>query len=116
METFLEATTRLLEDFHKRLVVLRVDERLTLAIYVPKKIQKRRDCQVDDTARLFAFPHSQERKEFRRCAIPTGKIHRLYRDEPSFQIYQGQRRNTWVLITRPGSDNATYEPLQNRGD
>ena len=33
METYLEATTRLLEDFHKRLIVVRVDERLTLGIY-----------------------------------------------------------------------------------
>ena len=116
MATFLEATTRLLEDFHKKLIVLRVDERLTLAIYVPKKIQKGRDCQVDDTIRLFAFPHSQESKEFHRCVVPTRKTYRLYCDEHSFQLYQGQRGNTWVFITRPGSDSTTYQTLQNQGE
>ena len=116
MATFLEATTRLLEDFHKKLIFLRVDERLTLAIYVPKQIQKGRDCQVDDTVRLFAFPHSQESKESHRCVVPTKKTYRLYCDENAFQLYQGQRGNTWILIKRPGSDTSTYKNLQNQGD
>ena len=116
MATFLEATTRLLEDFHKKLIVLRVDERLTLAILVPKKIQKGRDCQVDDTVRMFAFPRSQEGEDSHRCVVPTRKTYRLYCDESSFQLYQGQRGNTWVFITRPGSDNATYQTLQNQGN
>ena len=116
MALFLEATMRLLEDFHKKLIVLRVDERLALAIYVPKKIQGARDCQVDDTVRLFAFPHSQESGESHRCVVPTKKTYRLYCDERSFQLYQGQRANTWVFITRPGSDNATYQNLRNQGE
>lgn len=116
MATFLEATTRLSEDFHKKLIVLRVNERLTLAIYVPKKIQKGRDCQVDDLVRLFAFPHSQESQESHRCVVPTKRTYRLYCDEHAFQLYQGQRGNTWVFITRPGSDNTTYQSIQNRGD
>ena len=116
MGTFLEATTRLLEDFHKKLIIMRVDERFSLAFYVPKKIQRGQDCLVDDTVRLFAFPHSQESKESHRCVVPTKMTYRLYCDENSFQLYQGQRGNTWVFITRPGSDNATYQSLQNRGD
>ena len=116
MASFLEATTRLLEDFHKKLIILQVDERLTLGIYVPQKIQRARDCQVDDTVRLFAFPQSLESKESHRCVVPTKKTYRLYCDEHSFQLYQGQRGNTWVFITRPGSDNATYQHLPNQGD
>ncbi len=116
MGTFLESTSRLLEDFYKKLIIIRMDERLSLAIYVPKKIQRGRDCLVDDTVRLFAFPHSQEDEESHRSVVPTKKTYRLYCDENSFQLYQGQRGNTWVFITRPGSDNATYQSLQNRGD
>ena len=116
MATFLEATTRLFENFQKKLIVLRVDERLTLAIYVPKKIQKGRDHPVNDTVGLFAFPHSQPSEDSHRCVVPTKKTYRLYCDEHSFQLYQGQRGNTWVFITRPGSDNTTYEYLPNRGD
>lgn len=116
MATFLEATARLLEDFHKKLIILQVDERLTLAIYVPKKIQKGRDCQVDDLIRLFAFPHSQEDQELHRCVVPTKRTYRLYCDDHSFQLYQGQRGNTWIFITRPGSNDTTYQSIQNRGD
>lgn len=116
MGTFLEATARLLEDFHKKLIVIRVNERLSLAIYVPKKIDKGRDCQVDDTVRLFAFPHSQESEASHRCVVPTKRNYRLYCDEHSFQLYEGQRGNTWVFIKRPGSDSTTYQSVQNRGD
>lgn len=116
MATFLEASTQLLEDFHKKLIVLRVEERLTIAIYVPKKIERGRDCQVDDMVRLFAFPHSQEGEESHRCVIPTKKTYRLYCDEHSLQLYQGQRGNTWVFITQPGSDSSTYQSLPNQGD
>ena len=116
MATFLETTTRLLEDFHKKLIILQVDERLTLAIYVPKKIQRGQDCQVDDTVRLFAFPHSLESQESHRCVVPTKKTYHLYCDEQSFQLYQGQRGNTWVFIKRPGSDDKTYRNIQNVGD
>ncbi|RWA08171.1 hypothetical protein EKO27_g6937 [Xylaria grammica] len=59
MATFLEATTRSLELFHKKLIILRVDERLTIALYVPKKVERSQDYLVDDHVRLFAFPHSQ---------------------------------------------------------
>ena len=48
--------------------------------------------------------------------VPTKKTYRLHCDENSFQLYQGQRGNTWVFIKRPGSDNATYQNLQNTGD
>ena len=116
MALFLEATTRLLEDFHKKLIVLQVDERLDLAIYVPKKIQRARDCQVDDTVRLFACPHSQESQESHRCVVPTKKTYRLYCDEHSFQLYQSQRGNTWIFIRKPGSDIAAYQNLRNQGD
>ena len=116
MALFLEATTRLLEDFHKKLIILQVDERLTLGIYVPKKIQRARDCLVDDTVRLFAFPHPLESKDSHRCVVPTPKTYRLYCDEHSFQLYQAQRGDTWVFITRPGSDNTTYQNLPSQGD
>lgn len=84
MATFLEATTRLLEIFHKKLIVLRVDERLTLAICVPKKVLKSQDCQVDEAVRLFAFPHTRKEEDFHRCVVPIKRNYRLDCDEDSF--------------------------------
>lgn len=116
MALFLESVTRVLENFHKKIIILRLDERLTIAIYVPKKVEKGRDCLVDDKVRLFAFPHSQMDGTFHGCVVPTKKTYRLYCDDGIFQLYQAQRANTWIFITRPGSNDTTYKDLRNQGD
>ena len=116
MGMFLETTSRLLSDFHKKVIVLQVDARLTLAIYVPKKIEKARDCCVDDTVRLFAFPHTHVEQAMHGSVVPTVKTYRLYCDDHSLQLYQNQRGNTWVFLTKPGSDNTSYRDMNNKGD
>lgn len=116
MGMFLETTSRLLSDFHKKLIVLQVDDRLTLAIYVPKKIEKARDCRVDDTVRMFAFPHTHVEHAMHGSVVPTVKTYRLYCDDHSLQLYQNQRGNTWVFLTKPGSDNTSYRDINNKGD
>ena len=116
MGMFLETTSRLLSDFHKKLIVLQVDDRLTLAIYVPKRIEKARDCRVDDTVRLFAFPHTHVDRAIHGSVVPTVKTYRLYCDDHSLQLYQHQRGNTWVFLTKPGSDNSSYRDMNNKGD
>ena len=113
---FLEVVGRVLELFHKKLIVLRVDERLTFAIYVPKKVEKNQECQVDDTVRLFAFPHSQGNESAYRRVVPTKVNYRLYCDGDSFHLYEGSRGNTWVFMTKPGSDDARYRNIKDRGD
>src|SRR5699024_420490 len=59
LATFHSAITRSLELFNRKLIVFRPDERLTVAIYVPRKIERATDCIVDDSVRLVAFPHTQ---------------------------------------------------------
>ena len=38
--TFLDTLQQMLELFHRKFIVFRIDERLTLAIYVPKKVER----------------------------------------------------------------------------
>lgn len=116
MANFLEAATKSLELFHRKLIVLQVDQRLTVGIYVPRKITKSQDCQVDDHVRLFAFPHSQGPENQSRLCLPTKINYRLYSDESSFQLFESQRKNTWVYIQRGGSDDSTYRNIPNRGN
>ncbi|KAI2628893.1 RNA dependent RNA polymerase-domain-containing protein [Hypoxylon sp. NC1633] len=116
MATFLEEAAKSLELFHRKLIVLRVDERLTLGIYVPKKIARSQECLVDDRVRLFAFPHSQGSETQSRLCLPTKVNYRLYSDESTFQLFESQRSNTWVHIRRGGSDDSTYRNMLNRGD
>ena len=115
MARFMHITAQSLELFHKKLIVIRVDSRLTIAIYIPNKLEKRQDCQVDDTVRLFAFPHTQGSELFQRRVVPTKKNYRLYCDDHSLQLFEGQRRSTWIFLTRPGSSDTTYGTEENEG-
>lgn len=115
MARFLHATSQALELFHKKLIVLRIDTRLTIAIYIPKQVEKRQECQVDNTVRLFAFPHTQGNESFQRRAVPTKTNYRLYCDDSNFQLYESKRANTWVFLSRPGSDDSTYRNEPNEG-
>lgn len=108
--------TRALELFHRKLIIVRVDERLTLAIYVPQKIERRQECQVDDKVRLFAFPHSQGGETSQRLALPTKKDYRLYCDSNVFQLFEGKRANSWVFFGRGASDDSTYRNPKGVGD
>ncbi len=116
LAVFLDSLTRAFELFHRKLIVIRVDERLTLAIYVPQKIERHQECQVDDRIRLFAFPHSQGDETAQRLALPTKKGYRLYCEANVFQLFETTRGNSWVYIVRGPSDDIKYRSLESKGD
>ncbi|KAI0517332.1 RdRP-domain-containing protein [Xylaria bambusicola] len=116
MATFLEEVSRSLELFHRKLIILRVDERLTIALYIPKKVERSQDYLVDDHVRLFAFPHSQGPQLQSRLCCPTKVNYRLCCDDNSFQLFEGKRANTWIHIRRGGSDDSSYRNTTNIGD
>ncbi|KAI1813798.1 hypothetical protein GGS20DRAFT_452035 [Poronia punctata] len=116
MATFLEATSKYMELFHRKLIITRVDERLTVAIYVPKKIERSQDCLVDNHVRVFAFPHNQGAERQSRLCLPTKMNYRLYSDDNTFQLFEQQRSNTWIHIRHGGSDDSSYRGKANTGD
>lgn len=116
LATFLDTASKTMGLFHRKLLVLRVDERLTLAIYVPKLIEPSQDCLVDDTVRLFAFPDTQGTETQSRMSLPTKMTYRLYCDDKAFQLFEGQRGNTWIYIARGASDDSSYRNTENVGD
>ncbi|KAJ3545825.1 hypothetical protein NM208_g2317 [Fusarium decemcellulare] len=48
LATFHHAVATNLEMFQRTLIVFQPDERLSLAIYIPKKIERSRDCLIDN--------------------------------------------------------------------
>lgn len=94
----MEAAAKAMELFDRKLTVNRVDERLTLGLYVPMRLEKAQDSRVDDKVRLLAFPHSQGEETTSRLMLPTKKNYQLYYDDDSFQLYENQRSNSWVFI------------------
>lgn len=113
---FMDVAGKALEMFHRKLIVLRVDTRLTVAIYIPKRIIKYQEAVVDDSVRLLAFPHSQEAAEIYRQTLPTKMDYRLYFNNLGLQLYEKQRANTWVFLTKPGQDDAPYRGIEAIGD
>lgn len=113
---FMDVAGKAMEMFHRKLMVLKVDSRLTIAIYVPKRIIKYEETVVDDSVRLLSFPHSQEAAQIYRQMLPTKKDYRLYFNTLSLQLYEKQRANTWVFLAKPGQEDAPYRGIEDIGD
>ncbi|KAF4959413.1 hypothetical protein FSARC_10738 [Fusarium sarcochroum] len=116
LATFHDAVATNLEMFQRTLIVFQPDEQLSLAIYIPKKIERSQDCLIDDVGRLFAFPHSQGSQRQGRLALPTKMRYQLYCDGNIFQLFENQRSNSWVYLARPGNNDEEYRNIQNQGD
>ncbi|KAL1793219.1 hypothetical protein ACET3X_008201 [Alternaria dauci] len=116
MGRFLPTLSQALETFHKKLIVLSVDKRLTVAIFVPNKIERASEVQVDASVKFFAFPHSQGLQSPNYRMLPTKVNYRLFCDDHVFQLYERQRRNSWVFLMRPQADDALYRTEKNQGD
>lgn len=114
--TFLDRTSNALELFHKKLIVLRLDERLAIAIYVPNKVERHLECQVDDSVRVFAFPQSQGSQSSQYRVMPTKVNYRLFSDGSVFQLYNNRRADTWVFLTHGPSDDSSYRNEPSKGN
>ena len=115
MGKFMETAGKALELFHRKLIIIRVDARLTIAIYVPRRLVKYQECLVDDAVRLFSFPHSQQDMATHRRSLTTKVDYRLYFDDGGLQLYETKRANTWVFLTKPGSNDASYKAIEGIG-
>jgi hypothetical protein len=116
MGRFLPVVCRSLETFHKKLIVLHINERLSIAVYIPQKIVRASEVSVDSTVRVFVFPHTQEPRSGNYRVTPTKINYRLYCDEQVFQLYEQKRSNTWIFLRSPRGDDALYRALPSIGD
>lgn len=116
MGRFMDAATMALELFHRKIIIMQLSNRLSIGIYIPKKIEMHQEVVVDDAVRLLSFPHSQGHQTAYRRALPTKVNYRFYFDNAGFQLYERQRSNTWIFFRKPGSDDAPYRSIEDKGD
>lgn len=116
LATFHDAVATNLAMFHRTLIVFQPDERLSVAIYIPRKIESSQDCLIDNAGRLFAFPHSQGPQRQHRLVLPTKMKYQLYCDGNVFQLFENHRSNSWVYLVRPGSNDEDYRSTENKGN
>ncbi|OQV00754.1 AAA domain-containing protein [Cladophialophora immunda] len=98
--------------FAKKLLILRLGERLSIAIYFPRPIEREEDAVVHETVRLFAFPHSHKDRVGHRRGVPTKKNYRFYYDENMMQLYENHRSNTFVFFARSPNDDSAYRSVR----
>jgi regulator of nonsense transcripts 1 len=116
MGRFLNAASRSLELFYRKLIVLRVDERLSLILYIPQKISKANEVRVDSSVRVFALPRSSGVASVKYRVVPTKVDYRIYCDDNVFQLYQANRRNTFVFLTAGPLDESSFRHIDSEGD
>ena len=114
--TFLSRLSQAIELFHKKLVVLQIDERLAIAIYIPQQLERQKECLVDTSVRVFAMPRSQGSHSPQYRVTPTKVNYRLYCDSSTFQLYQSKRRFTWISLKHGPQDDSSYRHIESVGD
>lgn len=116
MARFLPTVCQSMETFHKKLIVLNVNERLSIAVYVPQKVARANEVTVDDKVRVFALPHSQGALSSNYRVMPTKINYRLYCDDQVLQLYENKRANTWIFLRSSQGDDTSYRTLPNKSD
>jgi RNA dependent RNA polymerase len=107
-----ETMGRCFELFERKLLVLRINERLSVVIYIPQKIHKDDDFLIEDTVRLFAFPQSHPDGTGHRRVVSTKVGYRLYYDNTKLELYNNHRSDTFVFLNRSQNDDKTYNGVQ----
>jgi hypothetical protein len=95
---------------------MNINERLSIAVYVPQKIARASEVAVDSSVMVFVFPHSQGPQSTNYRVMPTKVEYRLYGDEHILQLYQRRRNNTWIFLRSPKGDDALYRAEPSQGD
>ena len=114
MARFLGAASRAMELFHKKLIIMRVNERLTVMVYIPSKVEKASEAHVGASVRVFALPRSAGSKPANYRVMPTKVNYRLYSDDGAFQLYDGKRGNTFVFLRRGAMDRTSFAHIENQ--
>ena len=111
LRSLMTAVNGTFQCFAKKLLVLHMNERLSVAIYFPGPLKKGEDVLVDSSVRLFAFPHTHKDKSGHRRVVPTKQNYRFYYDETVMQLYENHRNNTFLFFTHSAGDNTSYRDL-----
>ncbi|KAI9925947.1 hypothetical protein MW887_005753 [Aspergillus wentii] len=98
--------------FHRKLLVLRIHERLSVAIYLNQQIPPEEEVLVGKGVRVLAFPHTQERANHRGRSKPTEIDYRLFYDHNTLQLYKAKRQSTFIFIGRPGNNDTAYKSIK----
>ncbi len=114
LASLLNTAERTFPFFTRKLLLLQVHDRFSIAIYLPRKIESMDEFTIERSGRLFAFPH-QKADQVPRASVPSRHNSILYYDHNTFQLFEGKRANTFVYITRAPNDDGRYRSIKGSG-
>lgn len=103
-------------QFHRKLLVFKVHDRLSIAAYIPTLIPHEEDVLVGSRIRLLAFPHSHKDRAGHRRIITPGPEYKIYYDQSRLDIFDRQKSNTFIWMGRAANDEASYRHIKGRAD
>jgi hypothetical protein len=115
LAALLDVAERMFPRFTKKLLLFQVNERLSIAVYLPQKLQALDESAIKQSARLFAFSHLQRADHAPRNMVPSKHDSTLYYDHNTFQLFEGKRGNTFIFIARAPNDDSKYRAIKAPG-
>ncbi|KAL4898930.1 RNA dependent RNA polymerase-domain-containing protein [Aspergillus multicolor] len=102
--------------FHRKLLVLRIHERFSIAIYIPQQLAIDEEAMVGGRVVVFAFPHTQHQGHARGRMLFTSPEYRLLLSHTTLQLYNRHQQDTFVWIGQPGRNDASFRQVKGRAN
>ncbi|THH29680.1 hypothetical protein EUX98_g4493 [Antrodiella citrinella] len=115
---FFEYLKEAVENFHRRLIILQTDERFSVGIFMRGALAWNDEPDIDDNVMVCSFmPQSSTSLTTYKRGTKGFKLHC---SDNSLQLYNRQRSDTFIFMTRPpersGQDIITSIALQKISD
>ncbi|KAF8467385.1 RNA dependent RNA polymerase-domain-containing protein [Kalaharituber pfeilii] len=108
---------QVMNTFHKKFIVLQIEARLTVAMYIPHLVEAHEEFVVSDSIRLFAFtPTQAEGAGWHRVIVRTKKNYRLFYDGNVLELFDLKRANTFIHLRRGVTDAYALSGIEGKGN
>jgi regulator of nonsense transcripts 1 len=111
-----EVLERSFSHFHRKLLILRVSERFSIAIYISRLIEVDEEAAVGNRVLVFAFPHTQDQTNSRDRIFRASNEFRLHFNHTTFQLFKLDRQSTFIWIRQPGIDDAPFRQVRGQAN
>ncbi|KAL3462793.1 hypothetical protein BJX64DRAFT_136699 [Aspergillus heterothallicus] len=102
--------------FHRKLLILRISERFSIAVYISRLIEVDEEADVGQKVLVFAFTHTQDQSNSRDRIFRATTEFRLHFNHSTFQLFNRSRANTFIWIGQPGINDTPFRQTKGRAN
>ncbi|GMF97249.1 unnamed protein product [Aspergillus oryzae] len=111
-----EVLEKSLSHFHRKLLVLRLDNRFSIALYIPRLIGIDEEAPVGRCVLAFGFLQTQNQENALERIFLSGVNYKLHFNHTTLQLYNGRRQNTFIWIGQPGINDASFRQVKGKAN